>query len=335
MVKASPAGQKKRPTPISITSTPAASEHNTPQSGVPPIVSCVYVATRRKPSSPLSTGTPQQPTEKPDTQTSSEYIPSQNLPTQRTESPTLRKVTPKKRKLSSFNPVLESKSSSSVSVSRAPSEKQVSSEAANDHSVTQKQSPKEPARVFKKRKLVRKVIEDSQLEVRKSIPPVEGAPIDVYPQPSSPTVKPVQPLTPKPPSQQSPKSQTSQRKETRSRPRSRQLTPSQALPKSRLRSLSPVTKIDSWISFDSDNFEDEIPQTELGLDHLHSGTLSQIHDPPTLQSEENMNPIPPGQTGPGFTPIQVTQHRLNLGQNVVVGQSGQRPGSSHPLAKLV
>ena len=336
VVKSSPlVANKKRPTPISVDSTPAPSEHNTPQSGTSPMRTCVYVATRRKASPRLST--PQQPPEKPDTQTSSEYIPSQKLPTQRTESPTLRKVVPKKRK--SFNVVVPSKPSSSGSVSRAQSEKQVTPEAAKDYSVPHKEYPDPPtttARPAKKRKLVRKVVEDSQPEFPKSVPVVEG-PIDVSsPTPPSHVVEAVKPVTPQPSQvRQPPKSQPLQQTEPPSRSRSRLVTPSQPLSKkSRHRSLSPVTKVDSWLSFESDNFDDnEIPQTILPPDHLHSGTLSQIHDPPKLEEQGTMNPnpIPPGQPGPSFTPIQATQYRqFNPVQGVVAVQNAQRRGSGPP-----
>jgi hypothetical protein len=300
-----------------------------------PLGTCVYVATRR--TSLLST--PQQPPpEKPDTQTSSEYIPSQKLPTQRTESPTLRKVTPKKRK--SFNVVVPSKSSSSASISRPQSEKRVTPEAAKDYAVPRKEYPEHP-RPVKRRKLVRKVIEDSQPEFPKSVPVVEGAPIDV-PSPAKAssvvepvktvTVEPVKTVTPQPTqTRETPKSQPSQQQESRSRSRSRQVTPSQPLSRnSRHRSLSPVTKVDSWLSFDSDNSDEEIPQTELPADHLHSGTLSQINDPPALEEQGTMNPnsLPPGQTGPNFPPIQAAQFRGYFPpQNIVAGQIVQRRGS--------
>ena len=295
-----------------------------------PLGRCVYVATRRRASSRLSTPQQQQP-EKPGTQTSSEYIPSQKLTIQRTESPKLRKVTPKKRK--SFNVVVPSKPSSSASISRPQSEKRVTPEAAKDYAVPHKEHP-EPPRPIKKRKLVRKVIEDSQPEFPKSVPVVEGAPIDVpSPAKASPIVEPVKTVTPQPTqTREPPKSQPSQQQESRSRSRSRQVTPSQPLAKnSRHRSLSPVTKVDSWLSLDSDNnFDEEIPQTELPPDHLHSGTLSQIHDPPALEEQGTMNPnsLPPGQTGPSFTPIQAQQFRGYMPpQNVVAGQIIPRRGS--------
>ena len=297
----------------------------------------IYVATRGRPSSRLSTATPQQAPEKPETQTSSEYIPSQKLPTQRTETPTLRKITPKKRKSSSFNVVVPSKSSKSSSPtgSRPQSERRVTPEVAKDHSVPAKDHPQEPARPLKKRKVIRRVIEDSQPEFPKSIPVVEGTPLDASPKRQPPIVEPAKPVTPPPPSQQTPELQPLPQEEIRSRSRSRQATPLQPLSKSRHRSLSPVTKVDSWLSFDSDsNFDDEIPPTGIPPEHLHSGTLSQIHDPPSFETTANMNPIQPGQAGPNFTPIQATQFRqLTPGQNAAV-QIIQQHRDSGPLPSL-
>lgn len=97
-----------------------------------------------------------------------------------------------------------------------------------------------------------------------------------------------------------------------------------------------MTKVDSWLTFDSDNnFDDEVPQTEAPPDHLHSGTLSQIHDPPSIKATADMNPIQPGQTGPSFTPIQATQFRqVTPGQNVAAGQIIQQRRGSGPLPSL-
>lgn len=246
----------------------------------------VDVARRR--SSRRSTATPQKD-QNQDTE-ASEYLPSQivHLPRE-SVSPTLRKRTSKKRK-SSFGVVIPPFKPSSDTDSRKE-KKEITPEAAKWSSVEPSVEPEQPSKgpKPKKRRLVRKVIEDSQEEQLKSTGILVQDPIVItssrsqseeLPAPSEKSPIPIEAKSPPAPS-------------SHRQSRSRDRTPSQP---ARNRSLSPVTKVDSWLSIASDNdFE------EAFKDHEHP-----------LQVDMNSNtPL-----APGFTPIQ-TIHRQVTQSNII------------------
>ena len=289
----------KRPRQISITSTPANSDKETPQSGNISFTFQVDVARRR--SSRRSTATPQKDRNQ-DTETS-EYLPSQivHLPKD-SVSPTLRKRTSKKRK-SSFGVVIPPfKSSSCASDTNSRKErKEITPEAAKWSSVEPSVEPEQPPKgpKSKKRRLVRKVIEDSQEEQLKSTGTLVQDPIVITSSRSQSEDLPVpSEKSPIPIKAKSPPAPSSQRQS-----RSRDRTPSQP---ARNRSLSPVTKVDSWLSIGSDNdFEEAIKDYE----------------------QVDMNPNTP--LAPGFTPIQ-TIHRQVTQSNII--QAGTPlPNVSRPM----
>jgi hypothetical protein len=305
---------------------------------------CANVATGHKPSTRRSTATPQQ-TEKSTTQTitqTSEYVPSQTLPTVPTVKapalPTFKKFSTKRK--SSFDVVIPTKSKSTSKASsvepKNDKSRHVTPAAENPSVPIADESPDQP--LVKRRRFVfkNKVIEDSQPQVVTSSAPLLNDLIDlssarsssVKPKPSEPAAeKPASLHTPAPKSA-TPKSRTREPSERESR--SKRLTPPR-LAASRHRSVSPVTKVDSWLSIDSEgDFEtafaghDPIPPPP---DTFHSGSISQIRDLPDNSLDDAMNPAGPpmGASGSNFTPIQ-TIHR-QMGQF----QSGQnRTGSPSP-----
>jgi hypothetical protein len=293
------------------------------------------LATRRRASSRRSTATPQQAA-KPDTQTS-EYIPSQALPPIKTETtPTLRRQTSKKRK-SSSDAFLPPKPVSRASDSADP--KPTNSKQPTP-SVQKPSTPSEDARegsrAAKKRRLTRKVIEDSQPEFPERTAPLSLDPIEVSSVRSPSPVKPVSVELQKVPSQTAPESpaRSSQRQS-----RSRKTTPSSLAPP-RNRSLSPVTKVDSWLSIASDNdFSEAIAEHQT--ENFQNGSIAQSLDPIVIDS--SMNPSSQqvaGPVGPGFTPIQTLHRQMSVAQSnrSVAGSPSPTtsiPGSRAPIAQPV
>jgi hypothetical protein len=283
----------------------------------------LIIATRRNLSPPFSSTTPQI-VQKLETQVS-EYTPSQNLPIVKNEtSPTLRKKPTKKRK-SSFKVVVPSKSISHSS--REPvtdtAAKQETPPLPNNQSSSE-ETPEE-SRPAKRRRLVRKVIEDSQPESHITVaPPAEKlldivsitsqspAPLVASQKEESPAPEPVV-KEPSPPEVS----------------RSRQSTPSQ-LP-TRNRSLSPVTKVDSWLSLASDNEYEGAIAERIDIppvsETLHSVTISHINNPPSAMDPSRASPV--GPAGPSFTPIQTIQNRQSTqSQSVATRQGSTSPSIS-------
>ena len=170
------------------------------------------------------------------------------------------------------------------------------------------ETPEEP-RVTKKRRLVRKVIEDSQPESHITVAPTAEKLLDVVSLPSQSPAPPVTSQKKESPAPNSPAREPSPPKVSRSR----QPTPSQ-LP-TRHRSLSPVTKVDSWLSIASENdYEGAIAEhTDIPpiSETLHSGTISHINDPPSAMNPSRTSSV--GPAAPSFTPIQ-TLHNLQSTQ---------------------
>jgi hypothetical protein len=293
------------------------------------------LATRRRASSRRSTATPQQ-TGKPDTQTS-EYTPSQALPLIKTETtPTLRRQTPRKRK-SSFDVVVPSKPVSQASDSVDPkpaSSKQLSPSLQKPSSTSE--DAREVSRAAKRRRLARKVIEDSQPGSPDRTAPLSLDPIEVSSVRSPSPVKAVSVELQEVPSQQA--APESPARSSQRQSRSRKTTPA-ALAPPRNRSLSPVTKVDSWLSIASDNdFSEAIAEHESG--NLQNGSVSQFQDPIAIDSSMNPSGQQVGPTGPVFTPIQNLHRQMSVAQSnrSVAGTPSPTtsiPGSRAPMAQPV
>jgi hypothetical protein len=264
----------------------------------------LILATRRRASSRLSTATPQKAV-KPDTQVS-EYTPSQSLPGIKAKPTPTRRTESKKRK-SSFGIVVPPKSEASDSVDRkqtsskqpTPSAQKASSLSEDSHEVS---------RAAKKRRLAHKVIEDSQPDFPARTAPLSLDPIDVSSARSPSPVKPVSVEVLKEPSQQ-PVPESPARSSER---RSRSKKPSPQLAPPRNRSLSPVTKVDSWLSIASDNeFSEAIAE--------HETENPQIGNQSQEPGESSMNPSGQ-QVGPivplsMLNPIQNFQRQLSASQS--------------------
>jgi hypothetical protein len=184
------------------------------------------------------------------------------------------------------------------------------------------------ARVTKKRRLVRKVIEDSQPDPpSKAVPPTD--PIEVSSNRSASPIKntPIEPtketiIVSDPPAPESP-AQSSQRQS-----RSRKATP-QLLAPARNRSLSPVTKVDSWFSIASDNdYGDAIAE--------HEGTVP-TSDQLGIPSTSSMNPSGPpiGSIGPAFTPIQTLHRQMSQAQSNISQVGTPSPTIPPPAGRPV
>jgi hypothetical protein len=268
-------------------------------------------------------------------------VPSQTLPTVPTIKtpalPKFKKFSTKRK--SSFDVVIPTKSKSTSKASsvepKNDKSRQVTPAAKKSPALVADDSPDQP--VVKRRKVGRKVIEDSQPEVVTGSALLPNDPIDVSsarsssvrPKPSEPVAeKPASVHTPAPKSA-TPKSRTREPSERQSR--SKHPTPPR-LAASRHRSISPVTKVDSWLSIDSEgDFEtafadhDPIPPPP---DTFRRRSISDIGKfVPESPPDDAMNPVGPpmGASGPNFTPIQ-TLHR-QMGQ-VQSGQS--QAGSPSP-----
>jgi hypothetical protein len=274
----------KRPTPqkgklpgrFSASNTPASSDRGTPQSA-------------HRESSRRSTVSPQQGQVITQRETeTSEYIPSQKVDLPRdTESPTLRTRPPKKRQ-SSFGVVIPKRSLSRSSDLQQPT-KQATPEAAKWTPIPTSLEPESEPKP-KKRRLAKKVIADSQEEVTTTGKRPEN-PIVILSSREHSEV-PVQSIqSPRPTSLKSPLPVVERA--------SRSKSPTPTRPRNK--SLSPVTKVGSWLDIASDNdYEEAIKEHE--------------------QSQQGMNPSNL-LMAPGFTPIQ-SVHRQNQVTQSNLSQAG-------------
>lgn len=292
------------------------------------------VATGRKPSSRRSTATPQE-SERLDTQ-NSEFIPSQILPIgKNATSPTLRKQVDKKRK-SPFNNTVPRATTTQSSISNF-FERQLANlteRVTPPIAKIQSDSDASPEPVTpKKRRLNPKVIEDSQPEL---LVPISHQPQDLIELASAPTSE-LRTQTPAEPQKEAPPQSPSKNSPSPRETRSKQPSPSRLTPP-RQRSISPVTKVDSWLYIGSgSNYRDEVTErTNIppAPETPHTDTLSQINDHPPLNSvEPTMNPSgnpTAGATGPTFTPIQAL-HRQSQGSASRTGTPG--PAVSTPAGR--
>jgi hypothetical protein len=168
---------------------------------------------------------------------------------------------------------------------------------------------------------VRKVVEDSQPEDEQPPPIQSDKPLDIisissqsYPK-ATPAQKPAEPSKePSPPKQPS---QTP----SRGRSASRQPTPA------RQRSLSPTTKVDTWFAVSTAKAAEE-PQPENPVsENIYSGTVSEIVEPPALETEMNSN-----QPLFGFTPVQMRPRQPSERASPVtplMNQALRSPSQSH------
>jgi hypothetical protein len=191
---------------------------------------------------------------------------------------------------------------------------------------------------------VRKVVEDSQPEDEQPPPIQSDKPLDIISISSRssrkeiPVQKPAEPTKEPspPPKEPSPPKQLSQ-PASRGRSSSRQPTPA------RQRSLSPTTKVDTWFTVSTAKAAEEAQPENPVSENIYSGTVSEIIDPPAVETEMNSNQqMNSNQPAFGFTPIQMRQ-RQGSGQaspvTPLMNQSLRSPslshGTPHPLASLV
>ena len=180
------------------------------------------------------------------------------------------------------------------------------------------ESPEEKLPAPKKRRLILKVIEDSQPESHTAVVSRTEKVIDLI----SVTSHTQAPLV----ESQKGKSPAPQKSPSTKGSRSRQPTPSRIPP--RHRSLSPDTKVGSWLSITHKDYEKAVPEHTDSPpipETIHSGTRSQSDLPPAVTSlESDMNPSnqPFGHSGPNFIPIQPIHPPTGPTQSVPVQASG-------------
>lgn len=170
-------------------------------------------------------------------------------------------------------------------------------------------------------------MEDSQPEDEQPPPIQSDKPLDIVSISSQSSAKEAPPQKPTEPAKEpSPPKEPSQ-PPSRGRSASRQPTPA------RQRSLSPTTKVDTWFTVSTAKAAEEAQPENPVSENIYSGTVSEIVDPPTIESEMNsnqqMNPNPPTF---GFTPVQM-RSRQQSGQaspvTPVLNQSLRSPSQSH------
>ena len=312
---------------ISGASSPGHSKQGTPVSGMY-ISYCALnctIATRRKLSFNRSTSAPQKREEPAATQTS-EYIPSQFLPVdEKADSPTLRNRGGKKRK-SSFeviipsNPRSETPSSSLLPRSDQAKEGEQSTLQPNLETV---EDSVDHGRASKKKKLTEKVIEDSQPEiVTKATTPELSLVVESRPSRVQTPLEAKETLV----RQQTPRSIAKESSFRRSS-RSRQSTPRHPA-KNRDRSISPITKVDSWLTFPSDNDESAFVQTEKSLPpqpDRQSHATAIAHN---SSRESPMNPVQvqvPASDDQNLNQVQIIHRQLSQTQSIASPARSQSP----------
>ena len=271
----------------------------------------------RKVTSRQSTATP---ADRKHTQTS-EYTPSQPITVEKdTSSPSLHKLAGIKRKASVnvvISPIATSLSSTSVALARTISKAEATKprpSALKDSQVVDSNEEAQP-QATKKRKLVKKVVDDSQPEDERPPRIKSDKPLDIISIHSQSSIK--------EPEVSHEKSKEPSKKSSRGRSQSRQPTPP------RERSISPVTKVDTWFAVSSakeleeeqrDNNNAPIPE------NICSGTVSQAVEPPAVSNSE-MNPS--GQVPVLFPPTLAPIHGRQLSR-----PQSQQSGRQSPITPV-
>jgi len=205
-------------------------------------------------------------------------------------------ISPKTNSLSSLSAPL------AQSTSKAEATKQRPSPLKDLEDV---ESPdEEQLRVTKKRRLVKTVVDDSQPEDEAPPRVQSDQPLDIISIPSQSSIKELQ-------EQPHEKSKESSKKSSRGRSQSRQLSAP------RERSVSPITKVDTWFAVSSAKELEEEQRDNNNLpisENIYSGIVSQVVEPAAVSPSE-MNPS--GQMPVLFQPTV----------NLIHGRQPSRPQS--------
>jgi hypothetical protein len=178
---------------------------------------------------------------------------------------------------------------------------------------------------------VRKVVEDSQPEDEQPPPIQPDKLLDIISISSQsvkevPAQKPTELAKKEAPKEPSPPKQPSQ-PPSRGRSKSRQPTPA------RQRSLSPTTKVDTWFAVSTAKAAEEAQPENAVSENIYSGTVSEIVDPPGVETEMNSNQqMNQGQPLFGFTPFQMRPRQPSGRASPVtpiLNQPQRSPSQSH------
>jgi len=238
-------------------------------------------APRPRVASRQSTATP---ADRKDTE-ASDYTPLQPVAVEKDKSsPSLHKRAAIKRK-ASVNVVISPKANSLSSLSVPLAQSTSKAEATKPRPSPLKDlediesTGEEQLRVTKKRRLVKQVIDDSQPEDEQPPRIQSDQPLDIISIRSQSSIK-------EPREKPHEKSKEPSKKSSRGRSQSRQ----PSVP--RERSISPITKVDTWFAVSSAKELEEEEERDNNLpisENIHSGTVSQVVEPAAVSNSE-MNP---------------------------------------------